>query len=585
MAETARDSAGTPFAGAAPQPADAAAPDRPWRRPGAGRYALTRLRGIARPPVEVVEPDAQSLVVERDVEVGTRDGTVLRANVHRPVGDGPFPVVLCAHPYGKDNLPTRKRFGRGYTLPFQYRALRQTAPVRFSALTSWESPDPAFWTAQGYAVVNADLRGCGHSDGVGRPFADQEGEDVHDLIEWAGIQPWSTGRVAMMGVSYLAITQWKAAATRPPHLVAIVPWEGFSDAYRDLLRPGGIRETGFVKMWSRGVKSNRLAYDIGAESAEHPTRDDYWRSLVPDLAAIEVPALICGSFSDNNLHSRGSMRAFENISSTERHLYTHRSGKWATFYSDEAQRSQIDFLARHLRADDTAPALPTVRLEVRDSRDSVVEVRDESQWPPASTQWTSLHLGNSGLTPDAPEAGSIFFDPAKTGVRFGITFDADTEICGSATLRLFVSVDDADDVDLYVGIEKWRGAEYVPFEGSYGFGRDRVTTGWMRASMRDLDPGLSTPTAPVPTYERRRPLAAGEVVPVDIPLGPSATLFRRGEQLRLVVAGRWLWPRNPLTGNAPAAYERGSRGRTTVHWGGDTPSRLLVPVTAVRPAH
>lgn len=170
-------------------------------------------------------------------------------------------------------------------------------------------------------------------------------------------------------------------------------------------------------------------------------------------------------------------------------------------------------------------------------------------------------------------------------MRFGITFDADTEICGSAALRLFVSVDDADDVDLYVGIEKWRGAEYVPFEGSYGFGRDRVTTGWMRASMRDLDPGLSTPTAPVSTYERRRPLAAGEVVPVDIPLGPSATLFRRGEQLRLVVAGRWLWPRNPLTGNAPAAYERGSRGRTTVHWGGDTPSRLLVPVTAVRPAH
>ena len=44
-----------------------------------------------------------------------------------------------------------------------------------------------------------------------------------------------------------------------------------------------------------------------------------------------MPALICGSFSDNNLHSRGSTRGWENISSTEKFLYTHRGGKWATF--------------------------------------------------------------------------------------------------------------------------------------------------------------------------------------------------------------------------------------------------------------
>ncbi|EON31507.1 putative acyl esterase [Gordonia terrae C-6] len=560
-------------------PSDAAALDRPWRRPGAARYALTRIRGALRPPVEVYTPDPDSMVIERDSEVLTRDGTVLRVNVHRPVGDGPFPVILSAHPYGKDNLPTPKRFGKGYTLPFQYRALRQTAPVRFSSLTSWESPDPAFWTAQGYVVVNADLRGCGHSDGIGSPFAGQEGEDVHDLVEWAAVQPWSTGRVAMLGVSYLAITQWEAAATRPPHLVAIVPWEGFTDAYRDLMCPGGIRETGFIKMWSRGVKTNRLAYDISTETAEHPLRDDYWRSLVPDLAAIEVPALVCGSFSDNNLHSRGSMRGFEKISSIEKHLYTHRGGKWATFYSAEAQRAQIDFLARHLREDPTAPQLPAVRLEVRESRDAVVDVRDESRWPPASTQWTSLFVGSEGLTSDEPDAGSISFDPAKTAVRFGITFGADTEICGPAALRLFVSVTDADDVDLFVGLEKWRGTEYVPFEGSYGFGRDRITTGWMRASLRELDPALSTPHAPVPTYERRQPLEPGEIVQVAVPLGPSATAFRHGEQLRLVIAGRWLWPRNPLIGNAPAAYESGSRGRATVHWGPDAPSRLLVPVT------
>jgi hypothetical protein len=82
----------------------------------------------------------------------------------------------------------------------------------------------------------------------------------------------------------------------------------------------------------------------------------------------------------------------------------------------------------------------------------------------------------------------------------------------------------------------------------------------------------------VPTLDARRPLQPGEVVQVDIPLGPSATLFRAGEQLRLVVAGRWLWPRNPLTGQFPAAYERGPRGKCTLHWGPEHVARLLIPV-------
>ncbi|MFD9080597.1 CocE/NonD family hydrolase C-terminal non-catalytic domain-containing protein [Streptomyces erythrochromogenes] len=67
----------------------------------------------------------------------------------------------------------------------------------------------------------------------------------------------------------------------------------------------------------------------------------------------------------------------------------------------------------------------------------------------------------------------------------------------------------------------------------------------------------------------REPVPAGEVVPVDIALGASSTLFRAGEQLRLVVAGRWLSPRNPLTGQFPASYRTGTRGRCTLHWGPD----------------
>jgi uncharacterized protein len=129
-------------------------------------------------------------------------------------------------------------------------------------------------------------------------------------------------------------------------------------------------------------------------------------------------------------------------------------------------------------------------------------------------------------------------------------------------------------------VEKWRGQRYVPFEGSYGFGRDRITTGWLKASLRRLDEPGSRPFDPVPTFGQREPLRQGQVVQADITLGPSATFFRAGETLRLVAAGRWLWPGNLLTGQFPAAYPKGPKGRCTVHWGPEHQARLLVPVIA-----
>lgn len=111
-------------------------------------------------------------------------------------------------------------------------------------------------------------------------------------------------------MSYLAISQYAVAALQPPALRAICPWEGFTDAYRDLAFPGGIRESGFTRLWSRGVRRRtRQTYDMEQMQEAHPLRDDFWRSRVPDLSAIKVPMLVCGSFSDNNLHSRGSIRA------------------------------------------------------------------------------------------------------------------------------------------------------------------------------------------------------------------------------------------------------------------------------------
>jgi uncharacterized protein len=548
--------------------------DRPWRRPGALRYALDRIRGVAKPPVTVTDPPAD-IVVEGDINVPTRDGTVLRINVFRKNNGVARPVILSIHPYGKDNLPTRR--GKKSTYSVQYRVLRQPQPVAFSTLTGWEAPDPAWWTAQGFTVVNADSRGCGHSDGTGKLLSRQEAEDTYDLVQWIADQPWCDGNVVMLGVSYLAISQYAVAALQPPALRAICPWEGFTDAYRDLTFPGGIRESGFTRLWSRNTRRDtRQTYTLGPMQGAHPLRDDFWRSLAPDLSAIKVPMLVCGSFSDNNLHSRGSIRAFMRAGSTHARLYTHRGGKWATFYSEAALAEQLKFFRNVL---DGALDSRSIRLEVREDRDTVTAVREETQWPLARTHWRPMYLAGVGvLALEQPSTvGSITFETHSRAAAFNWTVPTDIELTGPMVARLWVELDGCDDANLFVGVEKWRDGRFVEFEGSYGYGRDRVTTGWQRVALRALDRELSQPWEPVATCTEPQPVSAGEVVAVDVALGPSATLFRAGEQLRLVVGGRWLCPRNPLTGQFPAAYPNPPRGRVTLHWGPRHDAHLLIP--------
>lgn len=548
--------------------------DRPWRRPGTLRYALSRIHGVAKPPVTVTDPPA-GLHVERDVAVPTRDGTVLRVNVFRDAGAGVRPVILSIHPYGKDNLPRRR--GNRWTFSVQYRILRQPRPVTFSALTGWEAPDPAWWTARGFVVVNGDSRGCGRSDGTGKLLSRQEAEDTYDVVQWIAAQPWNDGRVVMLGVSYLAISQYAVAALQPPALRAICPWEGFTDAYRDLTFPGGVRERGFTRMWSRIVRRNtRQTYDLEGMQDAHPLRDDFWRSVVPDLSAIQVPMLVCGSFSDNNLHSRGSIRAFAHAGSAHARLFTHRAGKWATFYSEPALAEQLEFFRGAL---DEVPGSRSVRLEVREDRDTVAAVREEAEWPLARTRWRPLHLGSAGaLTAGrSPTPGSLTFETRSGAAAFSWTVTEDVELTGPMAARLWVQLDGCDDANLFVGVEKWRRGRFVGFEGSYGYGRDRVSTGWQRVALRALDPALSRPWEPVAACTEPRPVSAGEIVEVNVALGPSATLFRAGERLRFVIAGRWLCPRNPLTGQLPAAYAPSPRGRVTLHWGPRHDAHLLVP--------
>lgn len=539
---------------------------------------LGRIRAIAHPPVQIT-PLPPGIRVEKDVMVPLRDGVHLAVNVYRPEIPGRYPVVMCAHPYGKDQLPRKTPFG--YSPPFTYRLMRQTGPVRFSDQTGWEAPDPARWVPRGYVVVNADLRGFFRSEGApGHLMSDQEAQDYYDLIEWAAAQPWSDGNIGLNGVSYLAIAQWKVAALSPPHLKAICAWEGLSDIYKDLMYPGGIREDGFTALWGRQVKSG---VDLRDEQLRRPTRDEWFRSLVPELEKITVPALICGSFSDQSLHTRGSFRAFERISSRYKWLYTHRSGKWATYYGEDALGWQFRFFDCFLKGRDNGmKEVPAVRLAVHDTRTEFV-VRAEPAWPLERTRWTALYLDASSgqLRLDEPEASSAAsFDAPKGELQFSWAAPWDLELTGPMRLVVYVSVEQTDDLHLFAGVRKIRGGRHVTFEGSYGFAYDLVTKGWLKASLRAVNEELSRPGQPEHDFDAPQPLKPGEVVELQVALLPSATFFKRGDILRLDLRGSWFFAANPLAGAGPSAYQESPPGTCVVHTGAGRRSHLLVPLVA-----
>ena len=214
---------------------------------------LTDLLGTPDSPVLVsdVSAIAAETDIERDVGITLRDGVRLSANVFRPKADGQYPVIMTFTAYLKDESPTQyPAYLRSNAKPEYDMGL-----IRVSEWTPWEAPDPAYWVSQCYAVVIVDSRGYGKSDGVAGVLSIQDRADFHDAITWAGTHSWSNGHVGLTGVSYLAIAQWIAGADAPEHLKAIMPWEGQSDNFREVLFHGGIPETAFTNFWLTRVRS------------------------------------------------------------------------------------------------------------------------------------------------------------------------------------------------------------------------------------------------------------------------------------------------------------------------------------------
>jgi predicted acyl esterase len=203
------------------------------------------------------------MTLEKDVDIPMRDGARLKADVFRPEGDGHFPVLINMGIYQKDKL---------WVPP-------DDLEEKPNPYMNWETVNPEWWVPRGYCCVRVDERGSGKSPGQSVLYSPQEAIDFYDAIEWAGHQPWSNGRVATIGISFFARTQWWVANLKPPSLTCIVPWEGAADQYRDILYHGGIFGSGFIVSWFTTHMAHHMLGRASTAACSRASRHSGTRSI------------------------------------------------------------------------------------------------------------------------------------------------------------------------------------------------------------------------------------------------------------------------------------------------------------------
>lgn len=350
---------------------------------------------------------SNALISERNVLVPMRDGVSLAVDIVRPP-TGRAPAILNFNPYHKD--------GRG-------------------GRTSVASVHQHF-AERGYAAITADLRGLGSSGGISPgPFAPGEALDGHDLVEWIAAQPWCDGNVGMWGVSYPGITALSTAATRPPHLKAIVPIHATSDLHRGVVSLGGTH-SGFwmradwgprmvaynlmppqwldldgrwARLWAEHLEGNTPWVEA---FAAHPGFDTYWQSRVADVSKIECPTFnICGW---RDLYTDCTPRDFAGIPAPKKLLM----GPWKHEFPDTGKEAPAAGLADMERWFDRWLMGRTTGIEQELPVSIYLQGREgfwraETQFPPARLTPQPMALGSDGSLGASAGQGSSehIYDP------------------------------------------------------------------------------------------------------------------------------------------------------------------------------
>lgn len=348
------------------------------------------------------------------VSIAMADGIRLAVTLYFPQGEGPWPAILEALPYRKDDV---------------------TASYR---------PEYVRLAEAGYVVCRVDVRGTGSSEGIATDeYPAAERTDLVSVIAWLATQGWSTGNVGMYGTSYSGFNAIQVAMERPPALKAVIPIYATDDRYADDVHyyGGALKQLDLVDYPAYMIAMNALPpvpsiYGEGWRDVwerrvretepwiitwlEHQRPDRYWRfgSLRPDYDAIECPVMIIAGWADG--YRNNSFRTFEALRCPKRLIF----GPWAHAATDTSLPGpNHDLIPEHLKwwdhwlkgIDNGVDREPPIVLYAQrstlpapDRKEVRGSWRWEPTWPPERLVPTALPLAaaranRDGAGPDALE--------------------------------------------------------------------------------------------------------------------------------------------------------------------------------------
>lgn len=489
------------------------------------------------------------------------DGTRLSARIWLPEGarQNPAPAILEYLPYRKDDLCAERdhRMHSGFA-------------------------------RHGYAGVRVDIRGTGDSEGVLRgEYVPQEQDDAVEVIAWLAAQPWCSGRVGMMGISWGGFNSLQVAARRPPGLAAIISVCSTDDRYSDDVHYiGGCINAWDAVLWSnsltlfsalppdpavvgddwRAMWLSRLEAAIPhqEEWLRHQRRDEYWKqgSVCEDFSAPQVPIYMIGGWGDG--YRSAVFRVLAGYRGPRKGLI----GPWAHSYPDTALPGpQIDFVAECVRwwdrwlrdvpnGIDAEPMLTVWLQESQEVKETATQRTgrwvDEDSWPSKAVETTFWRLSPDGLWPAEtslaeeslrPIAGSLLngldagawcpfgapddFAPDQRR-EDGLSLCLDTE-----PLREPLEVLGTPYIELVLETDKPLGMVAVRLCDVSPAGESLlVTRGLLNLAHRD-------------SHETPSPLALGERLRVRLPLMSCGHRFAPGRRIRVAISPNywpWAWP-------------------------------------------
>ncbi|KAJ0417336.1 alpha/beta-hydrolase [Aspergillus carlsbadensis] len=571
------------------------------------------------PPQSKYQPstaDIAGYTRTKHIPIPMRDGTRLCANLFLPFSASKdaqkVPVICSMGPYGKDIHAST--FGLPKT-PIYAEMYKHIGPLGPDA--AFELCEPMVWCRDyGYALLRVDARGIGGSEGRLDPFglersvlidADAEGQDLYDITEWAGTQPWSSGKVAFSGISYYGMVGYWAAMQRPPHLTCVLSYEAQCSVYH-AARRGGIYSENFQAHWfgnvvlpyqaGRGggllteeeeeeLEANRVDYPKLLAKTEYPD-EGVWAVFdrVRRLEDIEVPFYLAGNWTDPELHLAGNIRAFNGISSQYKWLEMHTGNHLAAFYDPEHIAMQRRFLDHFLfdKKENGVLDVPRLRLLQHHGTQRTFYREAETAFPPPDAQDAIFYLTPDqtlSITPPADTASTPFqtkgYGPESRNLHFPLDtpFTEPFELLGSPYLDLEVSTT-AQDLDLFIYLRAIDATgNPMILAGNHGEPMDSFARGYFRLSHRAevarnfKEKGvIDQPSVP------RSEVTPGKVYRVLVPLYPAAFWFDEGQSVALEIG------HVDAPGTIPVMRHEGG-DRTAGRLGGDnvifSRGRLVLP--------